>query len=113
MPLPPNPLGTTGQIDDTSRRQHRSRAEEPTGETRSLLKTIREQIISDVEADTASMGLELKAEHWQQKEAMATQGHSNCEHSSQKRLWANTRMAAILMSNTCVPWTRHEQRARL
>jgi hypothetical protein len=40
MPPPPNPLETTGQIDDASCRQHRSRAEEPTGETRSLLKTI-------------------------------------------------------------------------
>jgi hypothetical protein len=54
MPPPLNPLETTGQIDDAARRQHRSRAEEPTGETRSLLKTIREQIVSDVEADTVS-----------------------------------------------------------
>jgi hypothetical protein len=71
MPPPPNPLETTGQIDDATRRQHRSRAEEPTGETRSLLQTIPEQIVSDVEADTASTGLELEAEHWQRKEAAA------------------------------------------
>jgi hypothetical protein len=71
--MPPllNLLETTGQIDDASHCQHRSRSEEPTGETRSLLKTIREQILSDVEADTASTGLELEAEHWQRKEAMA------------------------------------------
>jgi hypothetical protein len=71
MPPPPNPLGTTGQIDDALRHQHHLRVEEPTGETRSLLQTIREQILSDVEADMASTGLELKAEHWQQKEATA------------------------------------------
>jgi hypothetical protein len=41
MPPPPNPLDTAGQIDDATCRQHRSRAEEPTGETRSLLQTIR------------------------------------------------------------------------
>jgi hypothetical protein len=68
---PPNPLETMGQIDDASRSQHRSRAEEPTGETRSLLQTIQEQIVLDVEADTASTGLELEAEHWQRKEAVA------------------------------------------
>jgi hypothetical protein len=71
MPPPPNPLETTGQIDDAACHQHHSRAEEPTGETRSLLQTIREQIISDVEADMASTGLELEAEHWQRKDAMA------------------------------------------
>jgi hypothetical protein len=71
MPPPLNPLEATGQIDDTQRRQHRSRAEEPAGETRSLLQTIREQVVSDVEADTASTGLELEAGHWQWKEAAA------------------------------------------
>jgi hypothetical protein len=71
MPPLPNPLETTGQIDDASRHQHRSRAEEPTEETRSLLQTIREQIVSDVESDMASTGLELEAEHWQRKEAAA------------------------------------------
>jgi hypothetical protein len=76
MPPPPNPLGTTGNIDDTSRRQHRSRAEEPAGETRSLLQTIREQIVSDVDADTASTGLELEAEHWQRKEAAAARHYT-------------------------------------
>jgi hypothetical protein len=40
MPPPPNPLDTTGQIDDAARCQHRLRVEEPTGETRSLLQTI-------------------------------------------------------------------------
>jgi hypothetical protein len=40
MPPPPDPLETTGPIDDASRHQHRSRAEEPAGETRSLLKMI-------------------------------------------------------------------------
>jgi hypothetical protein len=40
MPPPPNLLETMGQIDDALRRQHRSRAEKPTGETRSLLQTI-------------------------------------------------------------------------
>jgi hypothetical protein len=76
MPPPPNPLETMGQIDDAARCQHRSRAEEPTGETRSLLQMIREQIISDVEADTASTGLELEAEHWQRKEAAAARRYT-------------------------------------
>jgi hypothetical protein len=40
MPPPPNLLGTTENIDDAPRRQHRSRAEEPAGETRSLRQTI-------------------------------------------------------------------------
>jgi hypothetical protein len=71
MPPPPNPLETTEQTDDTSRHQRRSRADEPTGETRSLLQTIREQVVSDVEADTASLGLELDDKHWQWKEAAA------------------------------------------
>jgi hypothetical protein len=76
MPPPPNPLETTGQTDDAAHCQHRSRVEEPTGETRSLLKTIREQIVSDVEADTASTGLELEAEHWQRKEAAAARRYT-------------------------------------
>jgi hypothetical protein len=71
MPPPPNPLETTGQIDDAARHQHRSRAEEPTGETRSLLKTIREQSVLDAKADMASTRLEIEAEHWQRKEASA------------------------------------------
>jgi hypothetical protein len=71
MPPPPNLLGTTGNIDNAPRRQHRSRAEEPAGETRPLLQTIREQVVSYVDADTASTGLELEAEHWQRKEATA------------------------------------------
>jgi hypothetical protein len=50
--------------------------DEPTGETRSLLQTIREQIVSDVEADTASTGLELEAEHWQWKEAAAARRYT-------------------------------------
>jgi hypothetical protein len=75
--LPPlNPLETTGRIDDAARCQHRSRAEEPTGGTRSLLQTIREQIVSDVKADTASTGPELEAEHWQQKEAAAARWYT-------------------------------------
>jgi hypothetical protein len=73
---PPNLLETTGQIDDASRRQHRSRAEELTGENRSLLQTIREQLVLDVDADTASMGLELEAEHWQRKEAAAARHYT-------------------------------------
>jgi hypothetical protein len=76
MPPPPNLLETTEQIDDATRRQHRSRAEEPTGETRSLLQMIREQIVSDVEADTASTGLEIEAEHWQRKEAAAARRYT-------------------------------------
>jgi hypothetical protein len=76
MPPPPNLLETTGQIDDASRRQHRSRVEEPAGETRSLLKTIREQVVSDIEVDTASTGLELEAEHWQWKEATAARRYT-------------------------------------
>jgi hypothetical protein len=71
MPPPLNPLETTGQIDGASHRQNRSRVEEPAGETRSLLQTIREQLVSDVDPDTASTGLELEAEHWQRKEAAA------------------------------------------
>jgi hypothetical protein len=71
MPPPPNPLGTTGKIDDASRRQNRSEVEAPAEETRSLLQTIREQVILDVDAETASTGLELEAEQWQRKEAAA------------------------------------------
>jgi hypothetical protein len=56
---PPNPLETMG------------RNEAPAAETMSLLEMIREQIVSDVDADTTSMGLELEAEHWQRKEATA------------------------------------------
>jgi hypothetical protein len=70
MPLPPDPLGTMGKIEDASCHQHHSEAEEPAEETRSLLQTIQEQVVSDVDAETASIGLELKAEHWQQKEAV-------------------------------------------
>jgi hypothetical protein len=76
MPPPPNPLETTGQIDDATRRQHCSRAEEPTGETRSLLQMIGEQIVSDIDANTASTGLELEAEHWQRKEAAAARRYT-------------------------------------
>jgi hypothetical protein len=72
MPPPPNPLETTGRIDDALHRQHRSEAERPREATWSLLQTIREQVISDVDAYTASMGLELEAKHWQRKEAVAT-----------------------------------------
>jgi hypothetical protein len=71
MLLPPNPLGTTGKIDDASRHQHRSEAEEPAEETRSLLQTTWEQVVLDVDVETASMGLELEAEHGQWKEAVA------------------------------------------
>jgi hypothetical protein len=39
--------------------------------SRPLLQTIQEQIVSDVEAKTALTGMELEAEHWQQKEAAA------------------------------------------
>jgi hypothetical protein len=76
MPPPPNPLERTGQIDDAAHRQHHSRAEEPTGDTRSLLKTIQEQVVSDIKADTALTGLELEAEHWQRKEAMAARHYT-------------------------------------
>jgi hypothetical protein len=76
MPPPPNPLETTGQIDNATHHQHCSRAEGPTGETRSLLQTIREQIILDVEADTASTGLEIEADHWQRKEAAAARHYT-------------------------------------
>jgi hypothetical protein len=64
MPPPPNPLGTTGKSDDAPRRQNCLEAEAPAEETRSLLQTIREQVVSDIDADTASTGLELEAEHW-------------------------------------------------
>jgi hypothetical protein len=53
-------------------------AEEPAEETRSLLQTIQEQVVSDVDADTASTGLELKAEHWQQTEAAAAHCYTRC-----------------------------------
>jgi hypothetical protein len=71
MPPPHNPLETMGKIDDASHRQRRSKAEGMTEETRSLLKMIREQVVSDVDAEMASTELELEAKHWQQKEAMA------------------------------------------
>jgi hypothetical protein len=70
------PVGTTGSIDDTSRRQHRSGVERQTEENRSLLQMIQEQVISDVNADTVSMGLELEAEHWQRKEAAAARHYT-------------------------------------
>jgi hypothetical protein len=72
MPPPPNLLGTTGKIDDVLRCQHRSEAEGPTEETRSLLQMIQEQVVSDVDVEMASTGLELEAEHWQWGEAAAT-----------------------------------------
>jgi hypothetical protein len=62
---------TMGKIDNTSCHQHRSEAEGPTEETRSLLQTIPEQVVSDVDAEMASTGLELEAEHWQWMEAAA------------------------------------------
>jgi hypothetical protein len=71
MPLTPNPLGTTEKIDNTPHCQNRSKAEAPAEETRSLLQTIQEQVISDADADTASTGLELEVKHWQQKESTA------------------------------------------
>jgi hypothetical protein len=37
---------------------------------------IREQVVSEVEADTASTGLELEAKHWQQKEAAAARRYT-------------------------------------
>jgi hypothetical protein len=37
---------------------------------------IREQVVSDVEANTALMGLELEAEHWQGKEAAAARRYT-------------------------------------
>jgi hypothetical protein len=40
MPPPPNPLETTGSIDDASRHQHHSGVERQTEETRSLLQMI-------------------------------------------------------------------------
>ena len=113
---PPNPLGTTEQTDDAPRRQRRSRADEPTGETRSLLQTLREQLVSNIDADSESTGLELEAEHWQRKEAAAarryTQAlelraqlaeeavgqHQDGSHPDEQRLRA---------------WTRHEQHAEL
>jgi hypothetical protein len=45
------------------------KVEGPAEETMSILQTIREQVVSDVDAKTASTGLELEAEHWQWKEA--------------------------------------------
>jgi hypothetical protein len=74
MPPRPHLVGTTGKVDDASRSQHRSKAKGPTEETRSLLQMIREQGILDVDVETASTGLELKAEHWKLKEAAAA-GH--------------------------------------
>jgi hypothetical protein len=58
-------------IDNTSHHQHCSEAEVPAEEARSLLQTIREHVVPDVDAETASARLELKAEHWQRKEAAA------------------------------------------
>jgi hypothetical protein len=37
---------------------------------------IQEQVVSDVDADTASMGLEIEAEHWQRKEATAARRYT-------------------------------------
>jgi hypothetical protein len=68
---PPHLVGTTGKDDDTSNRQHCSEVEGPTEETRSLVKMIREQVVSDVDVEMASTGLELETEHWQRKEAAA------------------------------------------
>jgi hypothetical protein len=72
MLLPPNPLGTMEMIDNASRRQHCSEVEVPAEVTRPLLQMIQEQVVSDVDVETASTGLELEAEHWQWKEATAT-----------------------------------------
>jgi hypothetical protein len=69
MPPAPHPLGTTGKVDDTSHCQHHSEVERLTEETRSLLQTIREQVVSDIDAEAGSTGLELESEHWQRKEA--------------------------------------------
>jgi hypothetical protein len=76
-----------GDIDDASRGQHRSGAERQTEENRSLLQTIQEQVVSDIDADMASTGLELEAKHWQRKEAAAARRYtwdSSCQRSSQK-----------------------------
>jgi hypothetical protein len=56
-------------IDDTLCHQHRAKAEVPAEETRSHLQTIQEQVVLDVDAEMASTGLGLEAEHWQWKEA--------------------------------------------
>jgi hypothetical protein len=53
MAPPPNPLGTTGTIDNTLCGQHCSEAEVPAEETRSLLQMIQEQVVLDVDAETA------------------------------------------------------------
>jgi hypothetical protein len=76
MPPPSNPLETMGNIDDAWRCQHRPGAERQTEENRSLLQMIREQVVSDVDADTASIGLELEAECWQRKEAAAARRYT-------------------------------------
>jgi uncharacterized protein YueI len=59
-------------VDNALHRQHHAEPETLAEETRSLLQTIREQVVSDVDAKTASMGLEREEEHWQWKEATAT-----------------------------------------
>jgi hypothetical protein len=71
MPPPPNLLGTMERVDNASCFQHQAKLEIPAEETRSLLQTIREQVVLDVGVEIASTGLELEAEHWQQKEAAA------------------------------------------
>jgi hypothetical protein len=59
------------KIDNTSHCQHSLKLEVLAEETRSFLQMIRQQVISEVDAETASTGLELEPEHWQRKGATA------------------------------------------
>jgi hypothetical protein len=90
-------------IDDTSRHQHRAEAEVPAEETRSHLQTIQEQVVLDVDAETASTGLALEAEHWQWKEAAPMHRYTWALDLRAQRPLANSRMVAILTNNTYVP----------
>ena len=72
--------------------------------------------VSDVEADMASTGLELKAEHWQRKEAAAAHRYTRAlELRAQlaEEAMGQHQDGSLLMNNTYAPWTRHEQHAGL
>jgi hypothetical protein len=49
----------------------------PVGQYRTLLQTICEQVVPDVDVETASVCLELEAEHWQQQSAAAAHRYAH------------------------------------
>jgi hypothetical protein len=59
------------KVDNALCCQHPTEPEIPAEENRSLLQTIWEQVVSDMDTKTALTGMELKAEHWQWKGATA------------------------------------------